>query len=201
MPATARPLPTAAGRGRPRRPPAPHAAPRPTPAATGRRASRTTARRRPLPPRTPGRHAGAGPSCPLPRQPGAGTGGRQTRSGERPAVGRQAVRVAGRPAGPLGIDPARLQAPPLGQPDQDRVQRAGPEPQAPAEVVAVVPGVRRLEQRREHLQGLGRGVWPTGHGRKSTYSVNATQPFLGVLHLRPWRTPTPDSAATWPARA
>ena len=68
----------------------------------------------------------------------------------------------GRPGGQLGL-PGGLQQPPVGQPHQDRVHRAGLEVELLAQRIAVPPGGGLLRQRKDHRGGLRRRTTGTGH--------------------------------------
>jgi hypothetical protein len=63
--------------------------------------------------------------------------------------------VPSRAPGWLPVLPARLDQAPLGQPDQDRIQRARPQPGLLGEQIAMPPGGRFCLQRSQYRQCLG----------------------------------------------
>ena len=82
---------------------------------------------------------------------------------------RQAVQVPGRPPRRRVGLPPRLQQLAIGQSHQDRVQRAGSQPDLESQLVAVAPRRRIGRERPENLGGLARRAAVSGHAPKSTY--------------------------------
>ena len=88
----------------------------------------------------------------------------QGRPGRGQPVRAEPVQVPPRAPGWLPVLPARLDQAPLSQPDQDRVQRARPQPGLLGEQVAMPPrGGIRL-QRSQYRQCLGGEPGTTSHG-------------------------------------
>src|SRR3954469_19564598 len=81
----------------------------------------------------------------------------------------QAIQVAGRaPRWRVGLPP-RLQQPAIGQSHQDRIQRAGTQPDLESQLVAVTPRRRISRQRTENVCSLARRTTIPEHATKSTY--------------------------------
>ena len=82
---------------------------------------------------------------------------------------RQAVQVPGWPPRGRFVLPPRLQQLAIGESHQDRVQRAGSQPDLQAQLVAVAPRQRIGRERPENLGGLARRAAVSDHLPKSTY--------------------------------
>jgi hypothetical protein len=67
------------------------------------------------------------------------------------------------PSDTCRLGPTRLQPSPIGQPDQNRIQRARLETGTPAEVVAVVPGPRLPQELLQHVKCLPGYRWWSWH--------------------------------------
>ena len=96
-----------------------------------------------------------------------GGGQRGRRAGQ--AVRGQPVQVPPRPPGHRLVLPARLDQAPLGQPDQDRVERAGLQAGLAGQRVPVPPLRRLLRQRGQHRQRLNGELGPGRHAGDSIY--------------------------------
>ena len=94
---------------------------------------------------------------------------------------RQAVQVPGRPPrGRLGL-PSRLEQLALRKSHQDRIQRAGPQPDLECQLVAVAPRQRIARERPENVDGLARRAAVSDHGGISLpMSRNTSNPALTV---------------------
>ena len=88
----------------------------------------------------------------------------QRRPGRGQAVGAEPVQVPPRAPGWLPVLPARLDQATLSQPDQDRIQRARPQPGLPGEQIAMPPGGGVRLQRSQYRQCLGGEPGTTSHG-------------------------------------
>ena len=81
----------------------------------------------------------------------------------------QAIQMAGRaPRRRVGL-PTRLQQVAIGQSHQDRVQRAGTQPDLKSQLIAVAPRRGVGHERRENLGSLARRAARSSHAAKSTY--------------------------------
>ena len=87
----------------------------------------------------------------------------QRRAGGDQALGGEPVQVPARASGRLLVLPPRLDQPPLGQPDQDRVQRARRQPGLFGDQVPVQPRGRVRLERGQHGQCLGGEPRTTSH--------------------------------------
>jgi hypothetical protein len=96
-----------------------------------------------------------------------GGGQRGRRAGQ--AVRGQPVQVPARPPGHRLVLPARLDQAPLGQPDQDRVERAGLQAGLAGQRVPVPPLRRLRRQRGQHRQRLNGELSPGRHAGDSIY--------------------------------
>ena len=94
---------------------------------------------------------------------------------------RQAVQVPGRPPRRRVGLPPRLQQLAIGEPHQDRVQRAGPQPDLESQLVAVAPRRRIGRERPENVGGLARRAAVSDHALKSTYVENTSPAMLHEL--------------------
>jgi hypothetical protein len=90
---------------------------------------------------------------------------------------RQPIQMPGRsPSWRVGLPP-RLQQAAIGEPHQDRVQRARPEPDLKSQLIAVAPRQRIGRERLDNLNGLTRRAAISDHVPKSIYvEIKATPP-------------------------
>src|SRR5262249_9495281 len=126
--------------------------------------------------------------CPGPAD--ACRGNRRPRHG--PAFRGQPVQVAARPAGRLLVLPPGLDVAAIGQPHEDRVERAGLEPGLLGEVVAVPP--RGSGERLENGHRLRRESSRVVHGDEvylgravPSRATSALMPARGINERTSWR--------------
>ena len=108
--------------------------------------------------------------------------------------------MAGRaPRRRVGL-PTRLQQVAIGQSHQDRVQRAGTQPDLKSQLIAVAPRRGVGHERRENLDSLARRAARSSHAAKSTYVELDLNPCPWV---RSWRAASrrrcwvPTESSSW----